>query len=241
MESINIRNLRGKYLRENAQQGKALAITNAGALIGVVIPVAAAWVEHLIDYNWSHVRQSITEGEQAVAAGTRLTTIADLVNDADAGDDTAGHGLPEKLAVPTVVAALTGSTVAQAPESKEILARLQQAFNPPVASAGPEGEPAGPAMRTVRIGDLSADVIEQAGRDGQTLALTHNRKLIGIVIPVTRGLVEFLIEQNMSRVLYNVALSEKKISTQDQMTTLDEVLDEPSPAPAASPKANAKR
>jgi antitoxin (DNA-binding transcriptional repressor) of toxin-antitoxin stability system len=242
METVNIRNLRGKYLRENAQQGKPLAITKAGALIGVVIPVAAAWVENLIDYNWSAVRQSITEGEQAAAAGTRLTTIADLVASADAGDDedVSGHGLPEKLAVPTVVAALTGRTVAQAPESKEILARLQQAFNPPsAASAGPDGRPAGPAMRTVRVGDLSADEIEQAGRDGQTLAVTHNRKLIGIIIPVTRDLVEFLIEQNMSRILQNIALSEK-ISAQDQMITLDQVLDEP-PGPAASSKETVNR
>jgi hypothetical protein len=242
METVNIRNLRGKYLRENALRGKPLAITNAGALIGVVIPVAAAWVEHLIDYNWSHVRQSINEGEQAIAAGTRMTTVRDLVAQADAGsdDEAQGNCLPEKLAMPTVVAALTGRTVAQAPESKEMLARLQQAFNPSVAAAGPEGESAGPSMHTVRIGDLSAEVIEQAGQDGQTLAVTHNRKLVGIVIPVTRGLVEFLIEQNMSRVLYNIVLSEQQIRAQDQMTTLDEVLDDPPPT-TASPKATAKR
>jgi antitoxin (DNA-binding transcriptional repressor) of toxin-antitoxin stability system len=228
METVNIRNLRGKYLREKTEQGKPLAITKAGALIGVVIPVASAWVENLIDYNWSHVRQSITEGEQAAAAGTRLTTLADVVGDAEAADDTAGHGWPEKLpekppeklGVPTVVAALTGRTVAQAPESKEILARLQQAFNP---SADPDGRRAGPAMRTVRVGDLSADEIERAGRDGQTLAVTHNRRLTGIIIPVTRDLVEFLIEQNMSRILQNIALSEK-ISARDQVTTLDQIL-----------------
>jgi hypothetical protein len=242
METVNIRNVRGKYLRENALRGKPLGITNAGALIGVVIPVAAAWVEHVIDYNWSHVRQSIDEGEQAIAAGTRLTTVQDLVTQADAGsnDEVQGHCLPEKLAMPTVVAALTGRTVAQAPESKEMLARLQQAFNPSAAAAGSAGESAGPSMHTVRIGDLSAEVIEKAGQDGQTLAVTHNRQLVGIVIPVTRGLVEFLIEQNMSRVLYNMALSQNQISTQNQMTTLDEVLDDPLPT-TASPKAAAKR
>jgi len=238
METVNIRNLRGKHLQENAERGKPLAITKAGALIGVVIPVAAAWVENLIDYNWSHVQQSITEGEQAVAAGTRLTTIQDLVASADAGDGDAapGDGLPEKLAVPTVVAALTGRTVAQAPESRQILARLQEAFNPPAATAGPDG----PSMRTVRIGDLNAEEIERAGRDGQTLAVTHSRRLIGIVIPVTRDLVEFLIEQNMSRILYNIGLSEKKISAQDQMTTLEQALAGP-PGSAASSKATAER
>jgi hypothetical protein len=121
-----------------------------------------------------------------------------------------------------------------------MLARLQQAFNPSAAAAGSAGESAGPSMHTVRIGDLSAEVIEKAGQDGQTLAVTHNRQLVGIVIPVTRGLVEFLIEQNMSRVLYNMALSQNQISTQNQMTTLDEVLDDPLPT-TASPKAAAKR
>jgi hypothetical protein len=36
--------------------------------------------------------------------------------------------------------------------------------------------------------------------------------------------VEFLLEQNMSRVLYNIGLGEKQISTPDLMVTLDEAL-----------------
>ena len=77
---------------------------------------------------------------------------------------------------------------------------------------------------TVRIGKLSASLIEEAAAAGQTIAVTNERKLIGIVIPVTPGLVEFLLEQNMSRVLYNIALGEKQISTPDKMITLDEAL-----------------
>ena len=53
--------------------------------------------------------------------------------------------------------------------------------------------------------------------------------------------MEFLIEQNMSRVLYNMGRSEIQIRTQDQMTTLDEALDEPPPAPDPSPKATVNR
>jgi hypothetical protein len=79
-------------------------------------------------------------------------------------------------------------------------------------------------MRTVRIGDLKAALIEQAGEAGQTVALTHDRELIGILIPVTAGLVQFLIEQNLSRVLYNIGLGEKQLGTADKLTTLDEVL-----------------
>ena len=63
-------------------------------------------------------------------------------------------------------------------------------------------------VRPIRIGDLSAAQIEKAGANGQTLAITHDRKLIGILIPVTQGLVQFLIERNISRVLTNIRQGE---------------------------------
>lgn len=90
-------------------------------------------------------------------------------------------------------------------------------------------------MHTVRIGELSAERIEQAGAAGQILALTHDRELVGILIPVTQGLVQFLIEQNMSRVLYNIGLGEKQLAAHDKMTTLEQALEPVSPARAAKP------
>jgi hypothetical protein len=234
MDTIKIRELRGADLRERVRGGKPLAITNYRALIGVLVPVTQAWVEHLIDRNWSHVGQSIAEGEQAVASGTSMLTVDDVAAQADARGygEGQGPGTPEKLAVP-LVAAVVGGMVMQPPETRETLERLQALLNPPGQVEGP---PAEPSVQTVRIGDLSAARIERAGADGQTLALTHDRELVGIVIPVTRGLVEFLIEQNMSRVLYNIGLGEKQLTTPDEMTTLDQVLGQASPAsPAAAP------
>ena len=225
METVSIRNLRGSALRERARNGEPLAITNHRVLIGVMIPVAAPWVELLIDYNWSHVRQSIAEGEHAMAAGTPLTAIEDVIAEPDVpGPGEEGLNTPERLAVP-LVAALTGGTVTQTPQSKEAVRRLQAVLNPPGSAAGQENSPAEPSVRTVRIGDLSATIIQEAGEAGQTLAVTHDRELIGIVIPVTQRLVEFLIEQNISRVLYNIGLGEKQIGTPDKLTTLDEALD----------------
>ena len=75
----------------------------------------------------------------------------------------------------------------------------------------------------VRVGDLSAHLIEEAGEARQTLALTHDRQLIGIVIPVTQRLVHFLIEQNLSSIQHNIAVGEKELSEPDAMTTLGEV------------------
>jgi antitoxin (DNA-binding transcriptional repressor) of toxin-antitoxin stability system len=237
METVSIRKLRGEALRERARKGKPLAITNRGALIGVVIPVAAAWVEHLIDYNWSHVRQSVTEGEQTLAVGTPLTTIQDVI----AAPDVPGSGedqdrsMPERLAVP-LVAALTGGVVAQAPETEEALQRLQAAWNPPGSGDGRQDKPTGPSVQTVRIGNLTAGLIEKAGAAGQTLAITYDRELIGMVIPVTRRLVEFLLEQNMSRVLYNIALGEKQLATRDKMTTLGQVVGQTAAGTALDPE-----
>ena len=238
METVSIRNLRGGSLRESALRGKPLAITNRGALIGVIIPVAAAWVEHLIDYNWSHVRQSVIEGEQTMTAETPMIKIQDVVTEGhDAGgQDAQARNTPEGLAL-TLAAAMVGGSVAQTSGSKEILHRLQMALNPPASAGGQEDRPASPSVLTVRIGDLTAGLIEKAGSDGQTLAITHERELIGIVIPVTPGLVEFLIEQNMSRVLYNIALGEKQIATSDKVTTMSEALDQVAGTDAAPSRA----
>ena len=167
-----------------------------------------------------------------MAAGTPLTAIEDVIAEPDVpGPGEEGLNTPERLAVP-LVAALTGGTVTQTPQSKEALRRLQAVLNPPGRRAG--NSPAEPSVRTVRIGDLSATIIQEAGEAGQTLAITHDRELIGIVIPVTQRLVEFLIEQNISRVLYNIGLGEKQIGTPDKLTTLDEALDLALPGRAAS-------
>jgi antitoxin (DNA-binding transcriptional repressor) of toxin-antitoxin stability system len=225
MDTVKIRELRGTDLQERARSGRPLALTNRGSLIAVIIPVTRAWVEHLVDYNWSHVRQSIDEGERAMAAGEQMATIDDVMALPAPGDGNARHA-PELL-VP-VVAAVIGGTVMQPPETRQTLERLHAALNP----RNPDEAPEGPSVLTMRIGELSAERIERAGAAGQTLALTHDRELVAIVIPVTRGLVEFLIEQNMSRVLYNTALGEKEILSSRKMVTLEDALDAAPPRPA---------
>lgn len=232
METVSIRGLRGAALRDRARKGEVLAITNHRVLVGVLIPAVAGWVEHLIYQNWSRVRQSIAEGEQAMADGTPMVTIQEMIGEPDAaghgqgpGPGTAPAGRPD---VP-LAAAIVGGAVAQAPESKEALERFLAAWNPPGLAARQESSSAEPSVVvrtvcTVRIGDLSARLIEEAGANGQALAITHDRELIGILIPVTQGLVQFLIEQNMSRVLDNIGRAEEELEASDKMTTLDQVI-----------------
>jgi antitoxin (DNA-binding transcriptional repressor) of toxin-antitoxin stability system len=225
MDTVKIRELRGTDLQERARSGRPLALTNRGSLIAVIVPVTRAWVQHLVDYNWSHVRQSIDEGERAMAAGEPMATIDDVMALPGPGD---GHARQAPELLVPVVAAVIGGTVMQPPETRETLERLHAALNP----RGPDEAAAGPSVLTVRIGELSAERIERAGAAGQTLALTHDRELVAIVIPVTQGLVEFLIEQNMSRVLYNTALGEKEILSSKKMVTLEDALDSAPPRPA---------
>jgi antitoxin (DNA-binding transcriptional repressor) of toxin-antitoxin stability system len=220
MDTVKIRELRGTDLQQRTRSGRPLALTNRGNLIAVIVPVTRAWVEHLIDYNWSHVRQSIDEGERAMAAGEPMATIDDVLAQPAPRD---ARGQAPELLVP-VVAAVIGGTVMQPPETTETLERLHAVLNP----RNPDEATEGPSVLTMRIGELSAERIERAGAAGQTLALTHDRQLVSIVIPVTRGLVEFLIEQNMSRVLYNTALGEKEILN-SRMLTLDDALRSGSP------------
>jgi hypothetical protein len=212
METVSIRDLRGAALRDRAREAKPLVITDHRVMIGIVIPVVPAWVEHLVGRNWWHVKQSIDEAEGALADGKPMTALPDV--------SAARPGASPRPAIP-LVADLVGETVVQTPRSKETLERLQTALNPQ-RTADQENRPAGhSAERVVRIGDLSADMIQRAGTDGQTLAITHDRELIGIIIPVTQDLVQFLIEQSLSRVVDSISLAEKELGTQGTMTVLD--------------------
>ena len=220
METVSIRDLRGADLEERAREGKPLAITNHRALIGVIIPASSAWVEHLVYYNWSRVRQSIAEGEQDIAEGGWARVDAAARPAPDSAGDRAGAagpgegqdpGIPSRPVVP-LAAAVLGETVVQTPESEEAISQLRAILNPSPSAGEQEGSPAEPSVvRPIRIGDLSAAQIEKAGVNGQTLAITHDRKLIGILIPVTQALVHFLIEQSISRVLTNIRHGEEQL------------------------------
>jgi antitoxin (DNA-binding transcriptional repressor) of toxin-antitoxin stability system len=212
VETISIRDIRGADLLERARRGQTVAITNRGALIGVAIPVAAAWLDHLIDYNLSRVQQGIAEGEQAMTARAPMTTLDDVTREAG-------------TTAVRLHAAVVSGAVTQTPESEELLRRIHEGFHPPGAATQDQSGPAEPSVRTVRIGDLGGRVIDEAGDAGQTLAVTHDRELVTIVVPVTKGLVEFLIEQNMSRVLGNIKLSENRVAAPGAMTSLDRALE----------------
>jgi antitoxin (DNA-binding transcriptional repressor) of toxin-antitoxin stability system len=208
METIRIRDVRGKALLDRARKGEPLAITDYRVLIGVIIPAAEAWAQHLVCQNWPHVEQSITAAEAAMDGGKRMITLQDEI--------------PGKPAV-ALEAAIVDGVVAQTPQGREVIRQLHTAWNLP-APADPGDDPDSSLVvqdiRTVRIGDLSAAVIRGAGVNKEALAITHDRELIGILVPVTQDLVKFLIEQNMSRVLGSIDRAEGQLESETLLTAV---------------------
>ena len=138
METISIRDLRGADLEERAREGRPLAITNHRALIGVIIPASSGWLEHLVFYNWSRIRHSIAEGEQALAEATAESPAGrPAERDVSARPRDAGPGGPSL----PLAAAVMGETVVQTPESREALEELRAMLNPAGLAGRPRRRP----------------------------------------------------------------------------------------------------
>jgi hypothetical protein len=202
MEVVSIGDLRGQTLRETARRREPVAITSHRVLIGILIPAARGWIEHLINHNWSHLLQIIAEGEESTTDGQPLVTLDKVIAEAAVavwGSDNALGSEPQSLAVQ-----LGTQTI----DNNETLERLQTTLSSAVSMSGlfVSDEP---SVRTARASSLTARAIEQAGADGDVLAVIDDRELIGILIPITRSLVEFLIEQNLSRVMAQIVTDEK--------------------------------
>lgn len=202
METISIRELSGETLRDYARRGKPLAITNYRALVGVFIPNSTAWVEHLVDQGWSQLHQNIAEAEREMASSEPMTSL-------------------------NATADLDPSS-ASSKRAGVVLRQLHDALTLP--ATGDEDRPSEPGLRTVRVGELKAHVIEDAGKAGQSVAVTYEGTSVGVVIPVTPSLVQFLIEQQMSRVLYNVSEAERESRSARKQIPLTDAKENESPA-----------
>jgi hypothetical protein len=86
--------------------------------------------------------------------------------------------------------------------------------------------PAGLALdqaRQVSLRDISGRVLEEAAQRDEPIVLTTDRVVAGVIFPVSQSLVIQLVEQNLSRILYNIQAGEKELDT-GTMTTLDDAL-----------------
>ena len=216
METVSIRHLRGGLLRDRARRGRPLAVTSHRVLIGIVIPVDA-WVESFVDYNWSPVWQSITEGERAVTAGKPIAMLDDVINDVDAAvwqSDDVPDDESEGMAPPFLGTAAGAAMEEESESLNETLTFLSESI--PTVST----------VRTIDVWDLYYDLID--GRIGRravgtpAVAVTDEQEVVSVFVPMTQDLVEDILEKNMSRVLYDIALAEKQLDATEEMITLDE-------------------
>ena len=208
-----------------------------------------AWIEHVIEHNWSRVQQSITEGEQEITSRAPMVTLDSLLDNVGRADEygeqrrrdepeSAQQILPPAKATTRQEASITNVTQATAAmavaaingaataTTDMLMWFLTGTGRPGSTDIEERGQPTEPSVRTVRVGNLSAALIEEAGTSGETLAITHDRELIGIMVPVTTGLIEYLVEQNLTRVLYNISWGEKEVATEKPFATLDQVTSE---------------
>jgi hypothetical protein len=195
-----------------------------------------AWVEHLVEHNYTRVMQSIARAEEETAdTHTPMVGLDDVLStasqDTALSNDTseAAHAEPPSVGDRTRgrLAASTQHLAAGAEKAGpafgplgDWLRRLSAAF------AGADGADAPSLTSAVNVGirDLSAARIERAAEDGELLILTNDRVLIGVVVPVSQRLVEFLIAQNLTRVMQSIHNAEHSVAAKNRFSTLDDAL-----------------
>ncbi len=100
----------------------------------------------------------------------------------------------------------------------------QQMPTPPPGALG--------QIRRVHLRDMSGKLLRDAAEQGEAIVLTTDKVAAGVIFPVTQRWVTELVEQNLSRVLYNVSIGEKELEADPHRVTLDDLINDESPATA---------
>jgi antitoxin (DNA-binding transcriptional repressor) of toxin-antitoxin stability system len=230
VKTIKIRDLRGSTLEEHARKGELVGLTRDRALIAVVIPAGQAWVEHLVDRNWSQVTRAVSEGEAEAASSDPLTTLEEALDEAGAATSAAGNSHRAQTAAeypaadqPSVIARVGRPGDGLAKEvglpTAAMVRRLSAVFG-----ASSQDDPGLTRSSTIRVRDLSARRIDKAGAASELLVLTNDGLQVGIVVPVSQRFVEFLVTQNLSRIMYDVQRTELQSLNRERLDTLDETV-----------------
>ncbi|MFB8127045.1 hypothetical protein ACFVG1_11960 [Streptomyces bacillaris] len=211
MRTVSVRQIRGADLRDAAAAGELVGIQNNRALIGVMIPMSAAWTRHVIESNLSRLRQTLAASEAALKDEKVRTPPMREERQISQRPGSVATEIHQRSPMEIV------STVAE-----KAMAALNETLPAVEAAAGRALHLHKTAVGTmasampVRIGDISGKLIEEAGEAQRPLVITHERELVGILVPVTARLVQSLIEKNLSRVLHNIDLAEKVLEGPDR-------------------------
>lgn len=212
MRMVNIRDLRGPVIEELSESKQLAGVTNNRVLAAIIVPVGEAWVDHLVEANWSRVYQNVAEGTYDRASTSQLVTLEDATLD---GTEDSSVPLPPEQDEGSW-SDLTGSLSSVRRFARSIL-RLGDDQDEMAATETPE-------LRTIRIGDLSGAQLSRAGEAGELLAVTNGRKLAAFLIPVTPALVMHLVENNLSRVMSSVLRGQQERHSRRPFETLNDVL-----------------
>jgi len=90
-------------------------------------------------------------------------------------------------------------------------------------------------MRSVKIREISATVIEAAAERNEPLAITNNNVVCGIVIPVSPRWVQDVVHQSLSRIVHSIGMGEKELDNGEPFIGLDQAVADPPTAPTAPP------
>jgi predicted NBD/HSP70 family sugar kinase len=85
-------------------------------------------------------------------------------------------------------------------------------------------------MKTVAIRELSADVIAGATTRGQILGVTNMGALAGVLVPLTREVVQSMANRDAADVQESVRQAEEELTSGQPMSTLSELLQHPAPS-----------
>jgi antitoxin (DNA-binding transcriptional repressor) of toxin-antitoxin stability system len=90
-------------------------------------------------------------------------------------------------------------------------------------------------MRTVSIREVSGALINEAAERQETLGITNNNVLAGVLVPVTSRWVKHLVEGNVSRILHSIERGEKEIADAESYVSLEKALSDEKNASGAFP------
>jgi hypothetical protein len=89
----------------------------------------------------------------------------------------------------------------------------------------------GASLRRVSIREISGRLITEAAEHGESLAITSDNVLHGVLIPISDRWLQQVVDANLSRVVRSIRLGEREIVSGERFVTLDESLQK-SAAPA---------
>jgi len=121
MRTITIRKLSAPAIEQAASNDELVGVTSDGALVGVLVPTDSHTVQKIIEKDRGDIAASIADAEAELAAGGRLTTFADLL------DETPRPGAGRRPTYTRLtIRELSGNRIHEASEAGEILIVMRE-------------------------------------------------------------------------------------------------------------------